>query len=57
MTASDSASVLSTGDGAVRHPVGGAGDVAAAAHAARGAHALGRAAVHRARLRTRGAPY
>lgn len=45
-----------SGAGAVRHPVGVAGDAAAAAHAGGGAHALGRAPLHRARLRPRRAP-
>lgn len=36
----------------MRHPVGGAGDAAAAVHSAGGAHALGREAVYRARLWT-----
>lgn len=40
------------GGRAVRHPVGDAGDAAAAAHAGGGAHALGRAPVHRVGLWT-----
>lgn len=46
-----------SGAGAVWHPVGVAGDPAAAAHAGGGAHALGRPPVHRAGLRPRRAAH